>query len=76
MAFGKLMRQKRYQLTSTIIKLENLYNWHKGLFFIRDFFIDQDIRVFPNEIYYFDAAGNLNALRYKDWKLHFFGVTC
>ena len=31
MAFGKLMRQNRYQLTSTIIKLENLYNWHKGL---------------------------------------------
>jgi arylsulfatase A-like enzyme len=23
-----------------------------------------------NEIFYFDAAGNLNALRYKDWKLH------
>ena len=21
---------------------------------LRDFFIDQDIRVFPNEIYYFD----------------------
>jgi arylsulfatase len=24
-----------------------------------------------NEIFYFDAAGNLNALRYKDWKAHF-----
>lgn len=24
-----------------------------------------------NEIFYFDAAGNLNAVRYKDWKLHF-----
>jgi arylsulfatase len=24
-----------------------------------------------NEIFYFDAGGNLNALRYKDWKLHF-----
>jgi arylsulfatase len=24
-----------------------------------------------NEIFYFDAAGNLNALRYKDWKVHF-----
>ncbi|UTV29653.1 arylsulfatase [Photobacterium atrarenae] len=24
-----------------------------------------------NEIFYFDAAGNLNALRYKDWKIHF-----
>jgi arylsulfatase len=23
------------------------------------------------EIFYFDAGGNLNALRYKDWKLHF-----
>ncbi|MDW7694668.1 arylsulfatase [Flammeovirgaceae bacterium SG7u.111] len=23
------------------------------------------------EIFYFDAAGNLNAIRYKDWKLHF-----
>jgi len=23
-----------------------------------------------NEIFYFDAAGNLNALRYKDWKIH------
>lgn len=24
-----------------------------------------------NEIFYFDAGGNLNALRYKNWKLHF-----
>jgi arylsulfatase len=24
-----------------------------------------------NEILYFDAGGNLNALRYKDWKVHF-----
>jgi len=24
-----------------------------------------------NEIFYFDAGGNLNALRYKDWKVHF-----
>jgi arylsulfatase len=24
-----------------------------------------------NEIFYFDAAGNLNALRYQDWKVHF-----
>jgi len=24
-----------------------------------------------NEIFYFDAGGNLNALRYKDWKIHF-----
>jgi len=24
-----------------------------------------------NEIYYFDAGGNLNALRYKNWKIHF-----
>ena len=24
-----------------------------------------------NEIFYFDADGNLNAVRYKDWKLHF-----
>ncbi len=24
-----------------------------------------------NEIFYFDAGGNLNAVRYKDWKLHF-----
>ncbi|MEH0157119.1 arylsulfatase [Limibacter armeniacum] len=24
-----------------------------------------------NEIYYFDAGGNLNAVRYKDWKVHF-----
>ncbi|MEA2115544.1 MAG: arylsulfatase [Thermodesulfobacteriota bacterium] len=24
-----------------------------------------------NEIFYFDAAGNLNALRYKDWKISF-----
>jgi arylsulfatase len=23
------------------------------------------------EIFYFDAGGNLNAVRYKDWKLHF-----
>ena len=23
------------------------------------------------EIFYFDQAGNLNALRYQDWKLHF-----
>lgn len=23
------------------------------------------------EIFYFDAGGNLNALRYKDWKIHF-----
>ena len=23
------------------------------------------------EIFYFDAAGNLNAVRYNDWKLHF-----
>ena len=23
------------------------------------------------EIFYFDAAGNLNALRYQDWKIHF-----
>ncbi len=23
------------------------------------------------EIFYFDAAGNLNAIRYNDWKLHF-----
>ena len=23
------------------------------------------------EIFYFDAGGNLNALRYDDWKLHF-----
>ncbi len=23
-----------------------------------------------NEIFYFDAAGNLNAMRYNDWKLH------
>jgi arylsulfatase A-like enzyme len=24
-----------------------------------------------NEIFYFDAAGNLNALRFRDWKIHF-----
>ena len=24
-----------------------------------------------NEIFYFDAGGNLNALRYRNWKLHF-----
>jgi arylsulfatase len=24
-----------------------------------------------NEIFYFDAGGNLNAVRYKQWKLHF-----
>ncbi len=24
-----------------------------------------------NEIFYFDAGGNLNALRYQNWKLHF-----
>jgi len=24
-----------------------------------------------NEIFYFDAGGNLNAVRYKDWKIHF-----
>jgi arylsulfatase len=24
-----------------------------------------------NEIFYFDAGGNLNAIRYRDWKLHF-----
>lgn len=24
-----------------------------------------------NEIFFFDAGGNLNALRYKDWKIHF-----
>ena len=24
-----------------------------------------------NEIFYFDASGNLNALRYRDWKIHF-----
>ena len=24
-----------------------------------------------NEIFYFDAGGNLNAVRYKDWKVHF-----
>ena len=24
-----------------------------------------------NEIFYFDAGGNLNALRFKDWKVHF-----
>jgi hypothetical protein len=24
-----------------------------------------------HEIFYFDAAGNLNAVRYKDWKIHF-----
>jgi len=24
-----------------------------------------------NEIFYFDQAGNLNAVRYQDWKLHF-----
>ena len=24
-----------------------------------------------NEIFYFDAGGHLNALRYKDWKIHF-----
>jgi len=24
-----------------------------------------------NEIFYFDAGGNLNAIRYKDWKVHF-----
>ena len=24
-----------------------------------------------NEIFYFDAGGNLNAVRYKDWKAHF-----
>jgi arylsulfatase len=24
-----------------------------------------------DEIFYFDAGGNLNAVRYKDWKLHF-----
>jgi len=23
------------------------------------------------EIFYFDAGGNLNAIRYNDWKLHF-----
>lgn len=23
------------------------------------------------EIFYFDAGGNLNALRYDDWKVHF-----
>ena len=31
-----------------------------------------DIDVNPrNEIFYFDAGGNLNAIRYRDWKLHF-----
>ncbi len=24
-----------------------------------------------NEIFYFDAGGNLNAVRYRDWKVHF-----
>jgi arylsulfatase len=24
-----------------------------------------------DEIFYFDAGGNLNAVRYKDWKIHF-----
>ena len=24
-----------------------------------------------NEIFYFDAGGNLNAVRFKDWKIHF-----
>ncbi len=24
-----------------------------------------------NEIFYFDAGGNMNALRYKQWKIHF-----
>ena len=24
-----------------------------------------------NEIFYFDAGGNLNAVRYRDWKIHF-----
>ncbi len=24
-----------------------------------------------NEVFYFDAGGNLNALRYRNWKLHF-----
>jgi arylsulfatase len=24
-----------------------------------------------NEIFYFDAGGNLNAVRYEDWKIHF-----
>ncbi len=24
-----------------------------------------------NEIFYFDAGGNLNAVRYQDWKIHF-----
>ena len=24
-----------------------------------------------NEIFYFDQGGNLNAVRYRDWKLHF-----
>ncbi|MDM9632719.1 arylsulfatase [Robiginitalea aurantiaca] len=31
-----------------------------------------DIKENPrNEIFYFDAGGNLNAIRYRNWKLHF-----
>ena len=31
-----------------------------------------DVKENPrNEIFYFDAGGNLNAIRYRNWKLHF-----
>ncbi len=35
-------------------------------------FLKGEVKESPRkEIFYFDAGGNLNALRYKDWKLHF-----
>lgn len=35
-------------------------------------FLKGDVKESPrNEIFYFDAGGNLNAIRYQDWKLHF-----
>ena len=35
-------------------------------------YLKGDVKENPRkEIFYFDAGGNLNALRYQDWKLHF-----
>lgn len=38
-------------ITNTLESIDDEFNSNDKL---RDFFIDQDIRVFPNEIYYFD----------------------
>jgi len=35
-------------------------------------FLNGEVSEAPRkEIFYFDQGGNLNALRYNDWKLHF-----